>query len=223
MNLQPPLAVLGGTFDPIHFAHLRLAEELADVFGLEEVRFVPAAAPPHRGAPQASAEQRRAMVLLAIAGNARFRLDDRELKRAGASYTYDTLSEIRREIGQRPLCLLMGADAFGPFATWHRWQDIFTLAHVVIARRPGYPLEELARSLPQPLRDAYLQRHVAHASTLHREPAGRIFTHEMTGLDVSATALRALIARRGSLRYLMPDSVIAYIESQGLYKEPNAR
>lgn len=217
-----PLAILGGTFDPIHFAHLRLAEELAESFGLQEVRFLPAAVPPHRSAPRTTPEQRRAMVLLAIEGNPRFRLDDRELKRPGASYTFDTLSEIRREIDTRPLCLLMGADAFALFATWHRWQEILELAHVVVARRPGYPLEELAASLPTPLRDVYLRRHAPDARTLHLEPAGRIFTHEMTGLDVSATALRTLIARHGSLRYLMPDPVIAYIESQGLYKDPNA-
>ena len=222
MNLQSPLAVLGGTFDPIHFAHLRLAEELAEVFGLQQVRFIPAAVPPHRSAPRASAEQRREMVRLAIDGNPRFVLDDRELKRKGASFTYDTLREIREEAGSRPLCLLMGADAFAPFMTWHRWEEIFDLAHLVIARRPGYPLEALASSLPGPLRTVYLRRHLPNARGLQLEPAGRIFTHEMTGIDVSASALRALIARHGSLRYLMPDEVIRYIESQGLYKEANA-
>jgi nicotinate-nucleotide adenylyltransferase len=217
-----PIGVLGGTFDPVHFAHLRLAEELAEVFGLQEVRFVPAAVPPHRALPRASAEQRREMVRLAIAGNPRFVLDDRELKRVGASFTYDTLTEMRREVPEQPLCLLMGADAFAPFMTWHRWEEIFDLAHIIIARRPGYPLEELAHSLPAQLRTVYLRRHLFDARALHTEPAGRIFTHEMTALDVSATALRALIARHGSLRYLMPDAVIAYIESQELYKEPNA-
>ncbi|HWQ39048.1 MAG TPA: nicotinate-nucleotide adenylyltransferase [Burkholderiales bacterium] len=218
-----PIGVFGGTFDPIHFAHLRLAEELADVFGFAEVRFVPAALPPHRAAPGASAEHRRAMVALAIDGNPRFRLDARELKREGASYTYDTLSEMRAELGERPLCLLMGADAFVAFMTWHRWAEIFDLAHLVVARRPGYPLEQLAASLPGPLKSAYLKRHLPDPNTLPLEPAGRIFTHELTGLDVSATGLRALIARRGSLRYLMPDAVIAYIESHGLYRERNAR
>ncbi|MGH8631638.1 MAG: nicotinate-nucleotide adenylyltransferase [Burkholderiales bacterium] len=218
-----PLALLGGTFDPIHYAHLRLGEELADAFGLSEVRFVPAAAPPHRAAPRASAEQRRRMVELAIAGNPRFRLDDRELRRQGASYSYDTLTEVRDEIGDRPLCLLMGADAFVAFTTWHRWEEVLELAHVVVARRPGYPLEQLAASLPGALKSQYVHRHIADARGARLEPAGRIFTHELTALDVSATALRELIGRGGSLRYLLPDAVIAYIESQRLYRTPNAR
>jgi nicotinate-nucleotide adenylyltransferase len=223
LNALRPIAVLGGTFDPIHYAHLRLAEELAEVFSLAEIRFVPAAVPPHRGPPRASAEHRRRMVELAIAGNPRFRLDDRELRREGASYSFDTLTEMRTEIGDRPLCLLMGADAFVALTTWYRWEEIFDLAHVVVARRPGYPLEQLAASLPGQLKSHYLHRHVPDSRTARLEPAGRIFTHELTALDVSATALRELIARGGSLRYLLPDAVIAYIESHRLYRTTDAR
>ena len=218
-----PLGLLGGTFDPVHYAHLRLAEELADALGLSEVRFVPASVPPHRGAPRASAEQRRRMVELAIAGNPRFSLDDRELHREGASYSYDTLTEVRGEIGDRPLCLLMGADAFVALTTWHRWEEVLDLAHVVVARRPGYPLEQLAASLPGALKSQYVHRHLPDARGARLEPAGRIFTHELTALDVSATALRRQISRGGSLRYLLPDAVIAYIESQRLYRTPDAR
>lgn len=218
-----PLGLLGGTFDPIHYAHLRLAEELADAFGLSEVRLVPTSVPPHRGAPRASAEQRRRMVELAIAGNPRFSLDDRELQREGTSYSYDTLTEIRKEIGDQPLCLLMGADAFVALTTWHRWEEVLDLAHVVVARRPGYPLEQLAASLPGALKSQYVHRHLTDARGARLEPAGRIFTHELTALDVSATALRQQIARGGSLRYLLPDAVIAYIESQRLYRTPDAR
>ena len=213
----------GGTFDPIHYAHLRLAEELADAFGFSEVRFIPAAIPPHRAPPGAAAEDRRQMVELAIAGNPRFRLDDRELQREGASYSYDTLAQIRAGIGDRSLCLLMGADAFVALTTWHRWKEILDLAHVVVARRPGYPLGQLAASLPAALKSQYLRRHVADAAAARLEPGGRIFTHELTALDVSATALRQLIARGGSLRYLLPEAVIAYIESHHLYRTADAR
>jgi nicotinate-nucleotide adenylyltransferase len=223
LNATDPIAVLGGTFDPIHYAHLRLAEELADALELAEIRFVPAAVPPHRGPPRASAEHRKRMVELAIAGNPRFRLDDRELRREGASYSFDTLSEMRAEIGDRPLCLLMGTDAFVALTTWHRWEEILDLAHVVVARRPGYPLEQLAASLPGALRSHYLHRHLPDVRGARLEPAGRIFTHELTALDVSATALRELIARRGSLRYLLPDTVIAYIERHRLYRTTDAR
>ena len=221
-SLKEPIGILGGTFDPVHFAHLRLAEEIADALELSQVLLVPAAVPPHRAQPRASAAHRLAMVRLAAEGNSRLATDARELRRAGNSYTYDTLRELRSEHGERPLCLLMGADAFVALATWHRWTELFELAHVLVARRPGYPLEQLAASLPGPLRTEYLRRHSPDYSGLRLAPAGRIFTHELTALDVSATALRGLIAHGSSLRYLLPDSVIAYIREHGLYKERDA-
>lgn len=217
-----PIGLLGGTFDPIHFAHLRLAEELADVLALTQVRFIPAAVPPHRGTPSASAKHRRAMVELAISGNSRFVLDNRELEREGRSYTYDTLIAIREEAGERPLCLLMGADAFVALTTWHRWEELFELAHVVVANRPGYRLDQLAAALPGPLKAQYLRRHSSDGRRLALAPAGHIVTHELTAMDVSATALRENIRRGHSLRYLLPDDVIAYIRQHHLYKEHDA-
>jgi nicotinate-nucleotide adenylyltransferase len=217
-----PLGVLGGTFDPVHFAHLRLAEEIAEAFALSRVLLIPAAVPPHRDEPGAAASHRLAMLRLAATGNPRFSVDDRELRRAGASYSVDTLHELRDEHGERPLCLLMGADAFVLLASWHRWTEILDLAHLVVARRPGYPLEQLAASLPAELKQQYQRRHTADREILGQAPAGRIFTHELTALDVSATALRRLIAGGGSLRYLLPDGVIAYIHEHGLYKERDA-
>lgn len=216
------IGLFGGTFDPIHFAHLRLAEEVSDAFALEQVRFIPAAVPPHRKEPRASPAHRLAMTRIATQGNPRFVVDGRELKRAGASYTFDTLSEVRSESGNRPLCLLMGADAFVALMTWHRWNELFDLAHFVVARRPGYPLQRVASSLPGPLRAQYLRRHAADPAALQASPAGNIFTHELTALDVSASELRTLIKHHASLRYLLPDSVIAYIEEHKLYKEHDA-
>jgi nicotinate-nucleotide adenylyltransferase len=216
------IGLFGGTFDPIHFAHLRLAEEAIDAFGFEQVRFIPAAAPPHRNEPAAAPASRIAMARLATQGNPRFAIDDRELKRSGKSYTFDTLSEIRSEHGDRPLCLLMGADAFVQLMTWHRWHELFDLAHIAVAKRPGFPLEQLASSLPDPLREQYLRRYVADPAALNETRAGHVFAHELTALDVSATAVRALIKRQASLRYLVPDAVIAYIEEHNLYRESDA-
>ena len=216
------IGLLGGTFDPIHFAHLRLAEEVVDGFGLEQVQFIPTAVPPHRNEPSASPAHRLAMTRLAIQGNPRFLVDDRELRRAGTSYTIDTLSEIRSGSGNRPLCLLMGADAFVTLTTWHRWIELFDLAHVVVARRPGFPLEHLTSALPDALRAQYLRRQSVDPAALKATPAGNIFTHELTALDVSATELRSLIKRGASLRYLLPDAVIAYIEVHKLYREHDA-
>lgn len=216
------IGLFGGTFDPIHFAHLRLAEEIAESFGLEQVRLIPAAVPPHRGRPSASPEHRLAMTRLAIEGNPRFAVDARELGRTGPSYTIDTLTETRNEAGDQPLCLMMGADAFAALTTWHRWEELFDLAHVIIARRPGFPLEQLASSLPGPLRAQYESRLEQAPERLRQAPAGSLFTHELTALDVSATAVRELIHRNASLRYLLPDAVIAYIHRHGLYKERDA-
>ena len=222
MKPASAIGLFGGTFDPIHFAHLRLAEEVADGFGLDQVNFIPAAVPPHRNEPSASSADRLAMTRLAIQGNSRFVVDSRELGRAGPSYTIDTLSEIRSASGNRPLCLLLGADAFVALMTWHRWSELFDLAHIVVARRPGFPLEHLASSLPDALRTQYLRRYATDPATMKATPAGSIFAHELTALDVSATELRALIKCNASLRYLLPDAVIAYIEEHKLYKEHDA-
>jgi nicotinate-nucleotide adenylyltransferase len=218
----PALGVLGGTFDPIHFGHLRLAQELADALGLARVRFIPSGTPPHRNPPQVNGAHRLEMVRIAIAGNPLFELDDREIRRDGISYTYDTLTELREELGERPLCLLMGADAFAALTTWHRWQELFDLAHVVIAHRPGFRLQELQASLPAPLRKIYLQR-LAGTPGIPRAHAGSVLTREITALDISATRIRALLAQGSSPRYLAPEVVLEYIDHNLLYKDSDAR
>jgi nicotinate-nucleotide adenylyltransferase len=215
--------VLGGTFDPVHTAHLRLAEELADAIGLSRVRFIPTGAPPHRGTPRVIGDHRMAMVRLAIAGNPRFEADDREIRRQGTCYTFDTLNELRVELGDRPLCLLMGSDAFSALTTWHRWEELFDLAHIVIAHRPGFSLQQLQSSLPGPLRKIYLQRLAASTGILRRDSAGAVYVREITALDIAATQIRGLLAGGGSARYLVPDAVLDYIETNHLYKERDAR
>ncbi len=215
--------MLGGTFDPVHIAHLRLAEELADGIGLSKVRFIPTGAPPHRGAPRVIGAHRMEMVRLAIAGNPRFEADDREIRRQGICYTFDTLNELRAELGDRPLCLLMGSDAFSALTTWHRWEELFDLAHIVIAHRPGFSLQQLQSSLPGPLRKIYLQRLAASTGILRRDSAGAIFAREITALDIAATQIRGLLAGGASARYLVPDAVLDYIETNRLYKERDAR
>ncbi len=223
LTSSSPIGVLGGTFDPIHFAHLRLAEELADGIGLSKVRFIPTGAPPHRGAPRVSGAHRIEMVRLAIAGNPRFEADDREVRRPGVCYTFDTLNELRAELGERPLCLLMGSDAFSALTTWHRWEELFDLAHIVIAHRPGFSLRQLQSSLPGPLRKIYLQRLAASTGILRRDSSGAIYASEITALDIAATQIRGLLAGSASARYLVPDAVLDYIETNRLYKERDAR
>jgi nicotinate-nucleotide adenylyltransferase len=215
MNEDGLVALLGGTFDPIHLGHLRLAEEVGEALGAVEVRLIPSGTPPHRGAPGASAEQRLAMARLAVAGNPRLTVDDREVRAAQRSYSILTLEAVRAEIGpERPLVLLMGADAFAGFASWHRWQDFADLAHLVVTTRPGYDGFD---SLDPVLREAWGPRRVAGAAPLHERPSGAILFQPITDLAISATDLRARLASGRSTRYLMPEAVREYALSHRLY------
>jgi len=213
-----PIGILGGTFDPIHYGHLRLAEELGERLRLDEVRFVPSGTPPHRSAPAVTADHRLAMTRLAAAGNARFTVDERELRRTGLGYTFDTLKELRSDLGNaRPLALLLGADAFLEFATWHRWREIFGLAHVAVAHRPGFPVERWAERMPEPLAREYSGRLMQQPLAIHLAPAGGIVIVPFTALEISATAIRDMLHAGASPRYLLPGAVLDYIRSHGLY------
>jgi nicotinate-nucleotide adenylyltransferase len=216
-----PIGILGGTFDPIHYAHLRLGETLADRLSLAQVRFIPAAVPPHRAAPRVTAQDRLAMVQLATAGNPRFLTDDRECRRTGNSYTVDTLMELRGELGSvQPLVLLMGADAFNLLTTWSRWPRLFDLAHVVVAHRPGFVLD--VEHLPRELAAQVRGRMTGSAEDIAAAPGGKVLAIDVPALDISATAIRDLLADGHSARYLLPDEVLDYIGSNHLYKDVDA-
>lgn len=210
-----PVGVFGGTFDPIHYGHLRPALELREQLALGEVRFIPASLPPHRGEPAATAQQRLAMLQLALQGSEAMRIDERELQRSGPSYMVDTLRSLREEVGRRPLVLLLGLDAFLGLPTWHRWPAIIELAHVAVATRPGWNSAQLQQyaELAQLWRD----RHSDDVASLRHSPAGRIVLSEVTPLDISATKIRAALRQRRSPRFLLPDSVLDYIERNRLY------
>jgi len=211
------IGILGGTFDPIHFGHLRLAQEVAQTLALHQIRFVPACAPPHRAAPQTAAQQRVAMVRLAIAGNPLFVLDDREIHRAGPSYTVDTLAAIRAEVGAAcALTLIMGADAFIAFHTWYRWREILNIAHIAVAQRPGATLCDIKDAA---LAQVFGERCVHDTQPFTHSPAGMIAVVPIPLLDISATAIRAAITAGRSVRYLTPDAVIGYINDQQLFKD----
>ncbi len=212
-----PLGLFGGTFDPIHYGHLRLAEEAIAHLGLGGVRWLPAGQPPHRGVPQVTAAQRLDMVRQATAGNPRFCVDASEVEADAPSYTVHTLERLRRELGgQQQLVLLVGADAFAGLATWHRWRDIFTLAHVAVSHRPGFPVE--TASLPHELATEFNDRRLDDFSSLRAAPAGGIVTFAMTQLAISATQIRKLLANGLSARYLLPDEVLDYIQTHSLYR-----
>jgi len=211
-----PVGILGGTFDPIHFGHLRLAQELAEQCGLAEVRLIPTGTPPHRAAPATPATHRLAMTRLAARGNPLLAVDDREVRRQGLCYTVDTLTELRATLGaDASLCLLLGADAFRGLAAWSRWRQVFALAHVVVAARPGYGLDEA--TLAAEVAGELEMRRVSDAAPLARAAAGTILVAEIPGLTISATDIRTRLATGRSARYLIPDAVLDYIALHQLY------
>ena len=215
-----PLGLYGGTFDPVHLGHLRLAEEAVDALGLSGVRWIPAGQPLLREVPSVAARQRLEMVRLATADNPRFSVDPAEVEADRPSYTVPTLERLRRPDvlgGERPLVLLLGADAFAGVAAWHRWETLFELAHVAVAHRPGYCLEASALSVP--LARTLKQRLSLDPAVLAASPAGRIVTFAMTPLDISATRIRAALSKGESVRYLLPDALIGYLQNHRLYTE----
>ena len=210
--MSEPIGLFGGTFDPIHYGHLRTAFELFQLLRLEQVRFLPTGNPPHREASLAPAELRLSMVRAAIAGQAAFVVDDREMRRSGVSYTVDTLLDVRREFPDRSLCLLLGMDAFLGVPHWHRWREIFNLAHVVVAHRPGWKAP-----ITGPLGEVMVDRGTGNLRELHTAAAGRIYVHAVTQLEISSTDLRALIQANRDLRYLVPEAVRELIVTSGCY------
>lgn len=209
-----PIGVLGGTFDPIHYGHLRPADEARKALGLSEVRVIPAARPPHRRAPVASAEQRLRMVELAVATMPGFVVDDREYRRGGPSYTVLTLESLRAEFGSRPLCLLMGMDAFAGIESWHQWARLPALAHLVVMHRPGSPLPARAADLPE-----WARARVARSPrALAAQPAGSILFQPVTPQDISGTRIRAAIAAGEDVRAWLPPAVWQYIDTHNLYR-----
>jgi nicotinate-nucleotide adenylyltransferase len=213
--MSEPIGLFGGTFDPIHYGHLRTAFELWQLLGLEQVRFLPTGNPPHRESSLAPAELRLQMVRTAIAGQGAFVADDREMRRSGMSYTVDTLLDLRQEYPDRSLCLLLGMDAFLGVPHWHRWREIFELAHVVVAHRPGWKAP-----ITGPLGEVMVDRGTGSIRELHVRTAGRIFVHAVTQLEISSTDLRALILSQRDLRYLVPEAVRDLIVSSGCYARP---
>lgn len=213
---------MGGTFDPVHFGHLRLAQEAAEILGLERVRWVPAGRPWHRVQPKAPARHRLEMVRLAIRRNALFELDDAEIRQTSPSYTVETLARLRGELGaERPFVLLLGTDAFRGLSSWERWRDLFELAHIFVAQRPGHSLTP--GGMPAALAAEWRGR-AGTPAALREQPAGRIVTYGTTALDISASAIRAHFAQARSPRYLLPSVVLEYIRSHGLYaRESGAR
>ena len=210
-----PIGFFGGTFNPIHYGHLRSALELRESLQLAEVRMVPAAEPPHRAAPACPAAVRAELVALAVADEPGLSCDSRELERDGPSYTIDSLRELRAELGgQTSLCLIVGADAVAGLESWHRWRELIDYAHLVVIARPGWELPASGTVAD------WLQQHsTGAAETLQHNPCGRVILQQLRPLAIASTEIRELVASGRSPRYLVPDVVWERIRELDLYRD----
>lgn len=207
-----PMGVFGGTFDPIHYGHLRTAFEMLQALRFRDVRFIPCGDPPHRGTTYADAKLRFQMVQVAIAGQDGFVSDDREIRRDGPSYTIDTLNSLRAEFPNRSLGLILGMDAFLGLPKWHRWDEILDTAHIVVAHRPGWRAPDIG-----PLGELLSEHGTHRVKDLHDAKQGRIHIHAVTQLEISSTEIRDLVAANRDPRFLMPDAVRHVIEESNVY------
>jgi nicotinate-nucleotide adenylyltransferase len=208
------IGIFGGTFDPVHYGHLRSAIEVKDIFGLDEVRLIPCANPPHRDQPAATSEMRLQMLELAIQSQPGLKIDTRELDRHKTdqtpSYMVDTLKSLRQEFPAEPLLLFIGTDAFKHLTGWHQWQRLFDYAHIVVMTRPGFETQELD--------DFYKARLAKDIDELRQHNAGKLYLQQITQLNISATVIRDIIARKQNPGFLLPDAVIEYIKQHKLYE-----
>jgi nicotinate-nucleotide adenylyltransferase len=204
------IGILGGTFDPTHYGHLRPARELVSALGLAEVRFIPAANPPHRPPPVAASADRLKMLQLAIAREPGFVADDREIRRGGPSYTILTLEDLRGELAGQRLCLIMGMDAFLGLDSWHRWQELWGHAHIVAIPRPGWSVQQGLPAWARP-------RLCRDARELTQTPVGRLWIQPVTPQDISATRIRAALARGAPVTDWVPPPVLQYIKDNRIY------
>ena len=207
-----PIGIFGGTFDPIHFGHLRTAFELLDKLALSEIRFIPCGVQPLRERPATAGDLRLAMVEAAVAEERRFSVDPRELAREGPSYSVDTLEAVRSENPTHPLCLILGMDSFLSLPHWHRWQELMAFAHLVVAHRPGWRVPE-SGTLGELVRDCGTDR----VEDLHEADSGRLYVTACTQLEISASQLRNSIRAGLDPRYLLPESVREIIVAAKCY------
>jgi len=212
------VAIFGGTFDPVHYGHLRAAAEISERLKVSDFRLVPAGRPPHRDGTWAEPFHRLAMLELAVAPYSDLHVDEREVRRDGPSFMVETLESVRAEIGAVPLLLCVGQDAANQLDQWHRWQDLPTLAHLVVMTRP-----RSAPRYPAALAEVLESRRVKRARDLMRSPAGLVCHVEVTQLAISSTDIRRQLARGWDPRFLLPATVLSYIRKHGLYGADETR
>lgn len=208
------IGIYGGTFDPVHYGHLRTALEVKEIFNLKEVRLIPCSKPAHRESPLTPAEMRLHMLNLAIQNQPELVIDRRELDRNGVSFMIDTVKSIRQECSHTPILLFMGTDAFAELTTWHHWQNLFDYAHIVVITRPQHEQAQLS--------DFFSSKLTTSKEDLKIKEAGYLLFQSVTQLDITATSIRNIIKANLNPGFLLPDCIIEYIKQNKLYNRVNA-
>jgi nicotinate-nucleotide adenylyltransferase len=205
------VGVFGGTFDPIHVGHLQTVSAVQAQLALHRILIVPAYIPPHRPPPITTPEHRLSMVRLAVEEMPVLECDDREIRRGGISYTVLTMLELRQELAEKPLCLIVGLDSFLDFPRWHRWTEILESAHIVVMHRPGW-------DLPSPPPDWWRDAAQDNPDLLHQQPGGCIYCASVPAIDLNSTEIRKRLAGTSHVRESLPLSVLDYIRTHRLYE-----
>jgi nicotinate-nucleotide adenylyltransferase len=207
------IAVMGGSFDPVHIGHLRVAIEARDLLQVDQLRLIPCGQPAHRDKSIATAAQRLHMLELAVADEQALMVDDREIRKNRLSYSVDTLTDLRAESGQQPICLIIGADAYQQLNTWHQWKRLFDLAHLVVVQRPGYTITTSSN-----VAEYTAQRSTENPEQLTKQSAGSVYFLQIPALEISSTRIRTLVSEGKSIRYLVPDSVNRWMQQHRVYQ-----
>ena len=212
------IGIFGGTFNPVHWGHLRTAVEIKKALSIETMFLVPCGIPPHRNEPEIDSGTRLEMLNAAVKDVEGLQIDDRELQRKGLSYTVDTLKSIRNEIGNVPIGLCVGADAFVDLDTWHEWRQLFQLADLIVAYRPGWPIDELEQRISLDLIKMLQERLVKDSEQLHKTSSGCVLTQKVTDIDISSSKIRQCIRQGKSIKEYVPPGVLQIIQSKQLYQ-----
>ena len=212
------IGLFGGTFNPIHFGHLRPAIDVADSLSLCELIFIPCGVPPHRNIPDVTAEIRFELIQTAIQNEPELKVDDREIRQKGISYTVDTLRAYRQERGKEAICLIIGKDAFLELHTWHNWQELLQLAHLVVLHRPGFDIHNDAVLISPALFSLIQARVTDSVHILQENSSGYINFQAVTQLNISSTRIRELVKQGKNISFLLPESVKQKISNLNLYK-----
>jgi nicotinate-nucleotide adenylyltransferase len=216
IKINPAIGIYGGTFDPVHFGHLRPVLDVCESLQLEHIRFIPSFIPPHRETPQSSVEDRLLMLQSAISSEEKFVLDQREIIRQGPSYMYDTLLSLKQDFPNHCLCLILGLDAFININTWHKWEKLLSLCHLVVTKRPETSYKEID-SWPKQIKNLYKKYHVKQLDEIFSSLNNKIYFMDVTQLPISSSLIRHKLKHKQSIRYLLPDAVYDIITDNQLY------